>query len=74
MQRNKVHLGVDRRRVGTLVPQQFTNFIQGTSLPEQVAGQRVTKQMRALACRLHACSFESPHDDQADCHGTGEPA
>ena len=27
MQGSQVHLGVDRRRVGTLVPQQFTNFI-----------------------------------------------
>jgi hypothetical protein len=68
MQGYKVHLGVDRRRVGTFVAEQFANFIQRTSLPEQVAGQRVAKQMRTFAYRLHACSFESPHYDERDGH------
>jgi len=43
--------------------ERFPDLVKGNVLPEQVGGQRVTKQMRSLPSRIDASIDQcSPHD------------
>jgi hypothetical protein len=66
MQSADVHLGVYRRRVGALMPQQFSNLIQRASLSQQARGQRVSKHMGTGVRRLYTGMFQSTHDERGD--------
>ena len=66
MQGGDVYLGVNRRRVWALMPQQFANLIQRASLAKQARGQRMSKHMGAGVRRLYAGMFQSTHDDRGN--------
>ena len=49
--------------------EQFPDLVEGNVLPEQVGGQRVTKQMRSLPSRIDASIDQRPPHDAGDGDG-----